>query len=322
MKLGVLTVLFAQKSFEEALDHIAASGLEMVELGTGAYATSAHCDPHSLLTDADALHRFQEALASRKLGISALSAHGNPLHPNQVSALAHQEALRTAIRLAQKLGLDTVNCFSGCPGDSDQAMWPNWVTCPWPPDFLEVLNWQWDQKVIPYWRETAKYAADHGVRLAFEMHPGFVVYNPETLLKLRSACGDNIGANFDPSHLFWQGIDPIEAIRVLGVEKTIYHVHAKDTQVLQANVRVNGVLDTKHYNDELNRAWIFRTVGYGHDALFWKDFVSVLRMVGYDGTLSIEHEDSLLSVEEGFQKAVSLLKSVLLSEPVGKMFWA
>jgi len=322
MKLGVLTVLFAGKPFEEALDHIAAAGLDMVELGAAAYAASPHCDPQTLLNDETALRRFREALASRNLGISALSAHGNPLHPNSEIALPHREGLKITIRLAQKLDLDTVNCFSGCPGDSEHAKHPNWVTCPWPPDFLEILDWPWENSVIPYWREAAAYAADHGVRLAFEMHPGFVVYNPETLLKLRAACGDNIGANFDPSHLFWQGIDPIEAIRVLGAAKTIYHVHAKDTQVFDTNVRVNGVLDTKHYKDELNRAWLFRTVGYGHDALFWKDFVSTLRMTGYDGTLSIEHEDSLMSIDEGFRKAVSLLKSVLLIEPTGQMWWA
>ncbi|MBI4552656.1 MAG: sugar phosphate isomerase/epimerase [Candidatus Latescibacteria bacterium] len=322
MKLGVLTILFAQQPFEKALDYIAASGLQMVELGAGAYAISTHCPTDRLLRDSRARERFQETLAVRNLGISALSAHGNPLHPNKKSAQAHREGMRKAIRLAQKLGLDTVNGFSGCPGDSERAKYPNWVTCPWPPDYLEVLQWQWEKQVIPHWREEAKFAADHGVRLAFEMHPGFVVYNPETLLRLRAECGDNIGANLDPSHLFWQGIDPIEAIRALGAANAIYHVHAKDTQVMLANVRVNGVLDTKHYRDELNRAWIFRTVGYGHDALFWKDFVSALRMVGYDGTLSIEHEDSLLSVNEGFQKAVALLKQVLLTEPTGQMWWA
>jgi sugar phosphate isomerase/epimerase len=322
MKLGVLTVLFAQKPFEEVLDYVRSAGLDMVELGAAAYAASPHCDPHLLLDDAGARKAVQEALASRGLGISALSAHGNPLHPDPAIATPHREGLRITVRLAHALGLNTVNCFSGCPGDSDGAKYPNWVTCPWPSDFLEILEWQWDKKVIPYWREEARFAEDHGVRLAFEMHPGFVVYNPETLLRLRDACGKAIGANFDPSHLFWQGIDPIEAVRVLGVAGAIYHVHAKDTAMADANVRVNGILDTKHYKDELNRAWLFRTVGYGHDALFWKNFVSALRMVGYDDTLSIEHEDSLMSVNEGFRKAVDLLKSVLLIEPTGGMWWA
>jgi len=154
------------------------------------------------------------------------------------------------------------------------------------------------------------------------MHPGFVVYNPETLLKLRDACGDNIGVNFDPSHLFWQGIDPIAAIKELGKADTIYHTHAKDTRVDEINVSVNGVLDTKHYGDELNRAWVFRAVGYGHDMSFWKDFVSILRTVGYDGTISIEHEDSLMSVDEGFKKAVAFLQELLLTEPTGEMWWA
>ncbi len=216
--------------------------------------------------------------------------------------------------------MKTVIAFSGCPGDSDKATKPNWVTCPWPTDFLEVLNWQWNEKVIPYWSAESKFARDHGVRIAFEMHPGFVVYNIETMLRLRKECGSNIGANLDPSHLFWQGMDPLVAIKELG--KAIYHVHAKDCRIDPQNTARTGVLDTKHYGDELRRSWVFRTVGYGHGESFWRDFVSMLRTVGYDGVLSIEHEDSLMSQNEGFQKAVSFLQGVLLREKLGAMWWA
>ena len=322
MKLGIMMALLSQIPLEEALDYVAEAGLEMVEFTTGGYGGKPHCDPDILLNDDAALKKFQKALKDRNLGISSLSCHGNPVHPQSKIAQEDDESYKKTILLAEKLELDVVNCFSGCPGDSEGSKYPNWVTCPWPPDFLEILEWQWNEKVIPYWKKAAPFAKEHGINLGFEMHPGFVVYNPETLLKLRDACGDNIGVNFDPSHLFWQGIDPIAAIKELGKADTIYHTHAKDTRVDEINVSVNGVLDTKHYGDELNRAWVFRAVGYGHDMSFWKDFVSILRTVGYDGTISIEHEDSLMSVDEGFKKAVAFLQELLLTEPTGEMWWA
>ena len=320
MKLGVLTVLFGGMSFEEVLDYVGKMGVEMVELGCGNYPGTAHCDPQELLNSKTSLNKFKDALKKRNLEISALSCHGNPLHPEENIAKEHTDVQRKTILLAEKLGLDRVLGFSGCPGDSENSKYPNWVTCPWPPDYSEILKWQWEEKVIPFWKKEARFAKEHGVKIGFEMHPGFVVYNPETLLKLRKEAGDNIGANFDPSHLFWQGIDPTKAVREL--KGAIFHVHAKDTKVYAANASVNGVLDTKPYSDEINRSWIFRTVGYGHGYEFWKDFVSTLRMVGYDYVLSIEHEDSLMSGEEGFRKAVSFLKQVIVEEEAGKMWWA
>ncbi|PIW31923.1 MAG: xylose isomerase, partial [bacterium (Candidatus Ratteibacteria) CG15_BIG_FIL_POST_REV_8_21_14_020_41_12] len=265
--------------------------------------------------------RLKEAVGKRGLEISALSCHGNPLHPDKRIATTHQEVQHQTILLAEKLGVPRIITFSGCPGDCENSKYPNWVTCPWPDDYSKVLSWQWKEKVIPYWRKEAEFARNHGVRqIALEMHPGFVVYNTETLLKLREAAGEEIGANFDPSHLFWQGIDPIAAVRKLG--KSIFHVHAKDTKIDSINTCLNGVLDTKPYSDEINRSWIFRTVGYGHTYPFWKDFVSTLRIIGYDGVLSIEHEDSLMSANEGFQKALKFLKEIILFEEKGKVYWA
>lgn len=321
MKLGVFTALFGQQSLDETLDYIKRVGLGVVELGTGNYPGSPHCNPEELLADNEKLKTFKKKLADRGMEISALSCHGNPLHPQEIVAKKHREVQRKTILLAEKLGLERIITFSGCPGDSEGAKYPNWVTCPWPDDFSRIISWQWEEKVIPYWQEEVRFAREHGVtNICLEMHPGFVVYNTETLLKLRGAVGEVIGANFDPSHLFWQGIDPIASIRKLG--KAIYHVHAKDTGIDAINTAVNGVLDTKSYADELNRSWIFRTVGYGHDYKFWKDLVSNLRMVGYDDVLSIEHEDSLMSVNEGFTRAVSFLKEVLLTEETGRMWWA
>jgi sugar phosphate isomerase/epimerase len=252
--------------------------------------------------------------------ISALSCHGNPIHPDPTIATDYDRVYRDTVRLAAEMEVGVVNLFSGCPGDSDNAKYPNWVTCAWPPDFSDLLKWQWEEKVIPYWLEAGGFAEKAGVKLAFEMHPGFVVYNPETLLRLREVVGPVIGANYDPSHLYWQGIDPVASIRAL--EGAIHHVHAKDTFIDQANVAVNGVLDTKPYSDLANRAWTFRTVGYGHDQFSWRSLVSTLRLVGYNYVLSIEHEDPMASIDEGFSRAVSFLQDVLLTEQPSAMWWA
>lgn len=319
MKLGVFAVLFGEKKFEEALDYIVKSGVNAVEIGTGNYPGNAYCHPEELLENDFRRKEFKKAIEKRGLEISALSCHGNPLHPDSNISVAHCKVQRQTIELAERLEVERVITFSGCPGDSDQARYPNWVICPWPNDFSHILEWQWREKVIPFWREEAEFARKHNVKICLEMHPGFVVYNPETLLKLREAAGEVIVANFDPSHLFWQGIDPIAAVRKLG--KAIFHVHAKDTGIDPLNTSVNGVLDTKSYRDEINRSWIFRTVGYGHDFQFWKNFVSHLRLVGYDYVLSVEHEDSLMSGNEGFQKAVKFLKEVLILEDRSAMHW-
>ncbi|MDO8589049.1 MAG: sugar phosphate isomerase/epimerase [Armatimonadota bacterium] len=320
MKLGVLTVLFSQQPLEQALDYIAESGLEAVELGSGNFPGDAHCNPHKLLEDDAACKALLKAVESRGLEISALSCHGNPLHPNKKIAAAHADTHRKSIELAAKLGINRVVGFSGCPGEGPNATKPNWVTCAWPPDFQEILDWQWDEVVIPWWKENAAFAKKHKVKICIEIHPGMVVYNTETMLRLREAAGETVGVNFDPSHLFWQGMDPVACIHKLG--DAIYHFHAKDCRVYTRNSEVNGVNDTKSYGDEINRSWLFRTVGYGHGYDVWKDMISALRMVGYDDVLSIEHEDSLMSVNEGFQKAVSFLKEVAVSESPGAMWWA
>ena len=322
MKLGVFTVLFGNEPLEAALDRAVDAGLECVEIGTGNYPGDAHCRPAELLADATALSRFRDAISSRGLELSALSCHGNPLHPQVAVARASHETFVATVQLAQRLDVGRVNLFSGCPGDSESARFPNWVTCAWPNEYGELLEWQWQEKVIPYWHEQAAFAARHGVRLGFEMHPGFVVYNPATLLQLRDACGEAIGANLDPSHLFWQGIDIETAIIELGRQGAIFHTHAKDTALSPANVALNGVLDTVPLGDVRRRSWVFRTVGYGHGELDWRRILSALRLAGYDDVLSIEHEDALLSIDEGFRKAVTFLRSVMPAEPpVAEAWW-
>jgi sugar phosphate isomerase/epimerase len=319
MKVGVFAVLFSQRPFEYVLDYIKEAGCEAVEIGTGGYPGDAHCKPKELLADTQARMRFQDQLVRRGIEVSALSCHGNPIHPNADTAKAHDEIFRDTVRLAAELGVGTVITFSGCPGDSDTAKSPNWITCPWPPDFIETLEWQWNEKVAPYWTDAAAFARQNGVRVAIELHPGFVAYHTESFWRLREIGGDAIGINFDPSHLFWQGMDPLVCARELG--SAIYHVHMKDTWLDQPNIRRNGVLDTKVYTDEVHRSWIFRTVGYGHGQEFWRSLISELRLAGYDGALSIEHEDSLMSVNEGFTKAVTFLKQSVIAEQPGGAWW-
>ena len=322
MKLSVLSNLYGDRPLADVLSHFRDLGVEMVEIGCGGYPGKAHCDPDVLLNDEGKLEEFRALFAAYGIGICALSCHGNAVHPNKEIAAAFDRDFRNCVLLAEKLGVDTIVTFSGCPGDSPEAKYPNWVTCPWPDDFLKILDYQWNEVLIPYWKEAAAFAEAHNVRrIAFEMHPGFCVYNPETCLKLRKAVSPILGANLDPSHLLWQGIKPANAIRYLG--DAIYHVHAKDTKIDDINTAANGVLDTKHYSDEIHRAWVFRTVGYGHGEEFWRDFVDNLRLVGYDRVLSIEHEDSLMSIDEGLEKAVHFLKPILMRDPKpGTMGWA
>ena len=323
MKLGVFSVILSQEPLDKALKYLSGLGVTAVEIGCGAYPGTSHCNTSELLKDEQKLKDFKKIIADNGMIISALSCHGNPVHPDKSIAKGFHGDFENAVLLAEKLALDTVVTFSGCPGDHDGAKYPNWVTCPWPEDFLAILEYQWNDVLIPYWKKTAAFANSHGVtKIALEMHPGFCAYNPETLLKLRNAVdGKTIGANFDPSHLFWQGIDPAKAIIDLG--PAIQHFHAKDVKIDTYNTAANGVLDTKHYGDEINRSWVFRSVGYGHSMQVWRDIISALRLVGYDHVMSIEHEDSLMTANEGLEKAISFLEKAVIFDPKpSSMSWA
>ena len=322
MKLGVLTVPLGGLSLDEACRYLSERGVQMVEIGAGGCPGKAHCDPEVLLNDDAKCKEFLDTVTKYGLQISALSAHGNMVHPDPAVAASYEKDFVNAILLAEKLGVPVVNTFSGCPGGAPGDKTPNWVTCPWPEDFTATLEYQWNDVLIPYWKEKAAFAREHNVKIALELHPGFFVYNTKTLLRLREACGPEIGANLDPSHLIWQGMDLCTVIRELGKAGAIFHFHAKDTYVDPTNTAMHGVLDTEHYGKELNRSWILRTVGYGHGVDFWKAIISELRLVGYDYAISIEHEDSLMSSNEGLNKAIACLKDVLIFEDKGEMFWA
>jgi len=321
MKLGVMANCFGDKSWEEACKAASDAGLKAIEPGVGGFVGNAHCNPTDLLKDENAMKNFVETAKGNGLEISAFACHGNPLHPQKSISDEHTADLKAAIKLAPKVGVKVITCFAGCPGAGEDAKYPNWITCPWPPYFGDSVKWQWEKKVVPFWKEMTKLAKDAGIKFGFEMHPGDVVYNTEVLLKLRVEVGaEEISCNFDPSHLFWQGMDPIICIRRLG--DVIVHVHAKDSKVDKSVVDFRGANDWKHYGEIAKRAWTFRTVGYGHGAQFWNDFVSALRLVGYDGVISIEHEDPLMSVTEGLNKAIEFLSKVILYEKTGEMWWA
>lgn len=320
MKVGVLTVPLYDRSVEQAFDYLAQRGVETVELGTGGFPGSTHCNPAQLLADPAKLEELKGLLKKYKLEISALSCHSNHVHPNKEIRDKAAADFTATLQLAQKLGIDTVVTFSGCPGDCDGAKYPNWVTCAWPDDFQEILDYQWNQVLIPFWKGAVVEAASYGVtKIALEMHPGFAVYNPASLMKLREAVGPAIGANFDPSHLFWQGIRPAQAI--LEMKGAIYHVHMKDTKIHKAACDVNGVLDPSRLSQIETRSWLFRTVGYGHDTQVWNEIISALATIGYEGALSIEHEDILMSVEEGLDKAIRFLHEIIIRERPAEAWW-
>ncbi len=319
MKLGAFDPLFGNLELTDMLDKFVDLGLEAAEISTGGFVGNSHCNPATLLEDDSARRAFKDEFDKRDLTISALSCHGNPLHPDEAVSQPHHDAWKNTVKLAEKLGVEVVVTFSGCPGGGPDDKVPNWHVCAWPTDHAKSLAWQWQERVIPYWREEAAFAEEYGVKVALEMHPGFVVYHPEHVTRLRGETRDNVGVNFDPSHLFWQQVDIVRAIRYLG--ETIYHFHAKDTHLDPVNLPLKGVLDTVPYDQVEDRSWVFRSVGYGHGALTWKRIISALRTVGYDGVISIEHEDALDSPDEGLRKAVETLRGAILSEPVGKPWW-
>ena len=319
MKLGVMAALFGGMTLDEALDYCQRVGLDAIELPAGAYPT----DPWGLAgihKDKRKLKELAQKIADHGLEVHGIAVHGNPVHPNKQIAREHQKAHRDGVMLAAALNTVVVN-FSGCPGGCPTDKTPNFVTCPWPPEFSEMADYQWNKVLIPFWAKENDFAAKQGVKIAFEAHPGMTAHNPEDIVRLRKAGGKNLGANVDPSHFFWQGIDPIEAVRFLGENKCIFHVHAKDCEIDPVNSKITGNLDIKSYGDVKKRAWVFRTVGYGHGPEFWRPFISMLARYDYDGVISIEHEDSLMSMGEGFEKAVELLKPLIRREEPGKAWW-
>jgi len=310
--IGVFDPVYADLALDEMLDKITALGLEAVEVGTGGYPGTPHCPVADLLADPARAKAWKKKFRDRNLQVAAFSCHGNPVHPDSRIAQRDDETFRQTVLLAERLEVPVIVCFSGCPGGSPADTMPNWATYRWPPEYDQVLKWQWNEKVIPYWKTAVKFAREHGVRkIALEMHPGFVVYNPKTLMKLREAVGEEIGANCDLSHLFWQGCDPVEVIQFLGKQGAIYHAHMKDTVIVKDVAARYGVLNFPEDPAKATEGSVFfRAVGYGHGAQLWKDVVKAYMDVGFQGILSIENEDPILPGEVGVERATYVLKNI------------
>jgi sugar phosphate isomerase/epimerase len=310
--IGIFDPAFPNLTTDQLVEKYAALGAEAAEIGTGGYPGDKHCPVQELLDDPAKLRAWRKKFDDHNIQIATLSCHGNPVHPDHAIAARDAETFRRTVLLAEKLGVKVIVGFSGCPGGNPTDKNPNWITYRWPPEYAAAQDWQWKEKVIPYWKEAAKFARDHGVRrLALEMHPNFVVYNPLTLLKLRDAVGEEIGANNDLSHLFWQGCNPVEVIHMLGKQGAIYHAHMKDTVLYPDKVARYGVLNFVFEKQDLKTASdAFRAVGYGHGASTWKDIMRAYMEAGYDGIFSVENEDPILSGEVGVERALYVLKNV------------
>jgi sugar phosphate isomerase/epimerase len=310
--IGVFTPVYRHLSLDEMLDKISSLGLDAVEIGAGGYSATPQCPLDEFVADSAKARAWKKKFEDRGIRMMALSCHANAIHPNATKAAADAQAFRQTILLAEMLEVPTVVGFSGCPGGSPTDTTPTWITYHWPPDHATALAWQWKERIIPYWTETVKFARQHRVRrIALEMHPNFVVYNPRTLMRLREAVGNEIGANCDLSHLFWQGCNAVDVIQFLGKQGAIYHAHMKDTAFDSTNVARYGVLNFASTKSDLPQSSeSFRAVGYGHGASLWKDVIGAYRDVGYDGMLSIENEDPILSGEVGIERAAYVLKNV------------
>lgn len=310
MRIGLVGDSLADLPFDALLRTAAELGIATLEFGCGNWSPAPHLKLDALLESDAARRAFLAKLKDHGLGISALNCSGNPLHPGE-SGARHRDVASKTIRLAGLLGVSRVVTMSGCPGGPGDAN-ANWITTAWPPETARVLAWQWDEVLIPYWKTVVAEARAAGVeKLCLELHGQQNVFNVATLHRLRNAVGATVGANFDPSHLFWMGADPIAAARALG--DAIHHVHAKDTRIDMGNAGINSVIDTTPLDRLPERSWFYVTLGFGHDLLWWRQFCTVLRLAGYDDVLSIEHEDLLLSPLDGVRRSVDLLRDAILS---------
>ena len=307
MDVGVYTDSLSDLSFERALDVAAAAGVRSIEIATGGQSRAPHLDVDELLQSRQRRARFAAAIASRGLRISALNCSAWPLHPTLASS--HADLIEKTLRLAAELHVTKIVTMSGCPGDGDSATTINWIWYPWPQDAVDLARRHWDA-TVRFWSDRIRLAEQSGVeRIAFELHPLHVVYNVPTLLDFRAEVGPLIGANLDPSHLFWQQMDPIRAIEALG--RAVFHVHMKDVEINDDQVRLAGVLDNRSFRSPETRAWVFRTIGRGHTAAYWAQFVQALRRADYDDSLSIEQEDPYAGQEEGVREAAAVLSGLL-----------
>jgi sugar phosphate isomerase/epimerase len=306
MKLSLVTDSLGSLPFEEMLVEVSALGFEGLELGCGNWSSAPHVALDELLESKAKRKAFSDSVRARELTIEALNCSGNQLAPNEEGEL-HRLVVEKTFRLAGLLGVKKIVMMSGLPGGGPGERLPNWITTSWPPVNTEILAWQWNEVALPYWQEAVLMARENGIeRIALENHGCQLVYNPTTLLRLRGMVGETVGMNLDPSHLFWMGGDPIRAARSLGA--ALFHVHAKDVRLERGLVEVDGVLDTQTIDHFASRTWNYVALGYGHDSRWWKEFISALRMAGYDGAVSLEIEDLSMDSLTGIRKSLQVLK--------------
>ncbi|MEC0301141.1 sugar phosphate isomerase/epimerase family protein [Peribacillus frigoritolerans] len=309
MRMSLVTDCLGFMSIEEMADTAVSLGYETLEFACGNWSKAPHVDLDNLLESSIQREKFVSALESRGLSIEVLNCSGNQLAPNE-EGREHQIVVEKTFRLAELLGVKAINMMSGLPGGGPGDTTPNWITTSWPPINNEILDWQWNEIALPYWEKAVKQAKEHGIeKIALENHGSQLVYNPETLFKLRNHIGEMVGMNFDPSHLFWMGGNPILSLRKLG--SAIYHIHAKDVRIEKGFVDTDGVLDTKTIDRFADRSWNYVALGHGHDTSWWKEFFSVLSMVGYDGPVSLEMEDLTMDPLTALKKSTNVFKEAL-----------
>lgn len=308
MTMSLVTDILGHLPFEEMLDTVSGLGFEALELGCGNWSKAPHLRLDDLLGSEAARTSFTDAIARRGLGIAALNCSGNQLHPGE-SGSAHAAVVEKTFRLAEKLGVDRVVMMSGLPGGGPRDEVPNWITHVILPEDEAALDYQWDACLIPYFRRAATLAKDCGIKIAIENLGHTLVHNPATMLRLREHVDPVVGMNFDPSHHFWMGGEPIAALRLLG--DAIHHMHAKDVRLERTLVEANGLLDVYRMDEVAKRSWNYVALGHGHDVQYWKEFFAVARFVGYDGPVSLEMEDMGLEPLVGVKKSLQTLKLAL-----------
>lgn len=308
MKLSFCTDSLGQLPFEAMLDRLGELGVFGVEMTTGGWSSAPHLDTVALLQDAGKRRRLLAALESRGMKIAALNVSGNPLDPG-VLGEKHRHDTDNTLALAASLGVKKIVMMSGLPPASPGDSIPNWITytVSWPPTLKNCLDYQWNEVAIPYWQRLVDKAQAFGIeKFALENFSSMLVWNPDTLFRLRDAVGPMVGLNLDPSHLIWMGADPIAVARRLG--DAIHHVHGKDVRLESGMVAVNGLLETRPVEQVAERAWNYVAVGCGQDLQWWKAFFSVVRMMGYNDWVSLEMEDLTMSVDAGITTSVDALK--------------
>lgn len=322
MKLSVLTRPLRNSSFEEMAKTVSEVGYDAVAMGTGGlcHSESDWFYAPKLIQDEKRLNEYKSILKAHNLEIASLACPANPVHPQKRVAKKMDGDLRASILLAKKLGMDTITTFSGCPGDHKGAMYPNWICYTWPNDALAVARYQWEDVLIPYWKDLANFARTNGVnRIALELHPNMSVYNVSTFKKLRDEAGPEIGVCIDPTHLIYTGCDVHDVVLELG--ESIYAVQGKDLHIRERNRMKNGWFGGPFCNFDEN-SWHFTIPPYGHGEVFWRRLCVVLRLVGYDRDICFEHDDMLTDGIEGMQKVYQFLSKIIYREKSSEFFWA